>query len=116
MLGNGGLLHGKCFDDLSDRPFRAKDQEVENLAPARLSHRIESIRGCRCSRHAGQYIPLWEYVKTYFCKDKDTSEFRAATSARPDHKSLGDFKKAAAFFSILAVGKLGGASQVGTSW
>ena len=66
MLGNGGLLHSKCFDDLSDRPFRAKGQEVEDLAPARLSHRIESIRGCRCSRHARQYIPLWEYVKRYF--------------------------------------------------
>ena len=66
MLGNGGLLHSKCFDDLSDRPFRVEGQEVENLAPTRLCHSIESIGGCRCSGHACQYIPLWEYVKRYF--------------------------------------------------
>jgi hypothetical protein len=70
MLGHGGLLHAKGFDDLSDRPFRADGQEVENLAPARLSHRIESIGGSRCSCHASQYIPLWEYVKRYFCWSK----------------------------------------------
>jgi hypothetical protein len=52
------LFHAKSFDDLSDRPFRAEGQEVQNLAPTRLSHRIESIGGSSCSRHACQYIPV----------------------------------------------------------
>jgi hypothetical protein len=38
-------------------------------------------------------------------KGKDTSDFRTATSARLDHKNLGDFRKVAGFFSILAVGE-----------
>src|SRR6516162_10929829 len=85
MLGHGGLLHAKGFDDLSDRPFRAEGQEVENLAPARFSHCIESIGGCCCSRHACQYILIWEYVKrycVYFClslANCNLASYRACT-------------------------------------
>src|SRR5215467_3092988 len=84
MLGNRGLLHAEGFDDLSDRPFRAERQEIENLAPTRLRHRVESIGGSRCSGHACQYIFLYGNMSraTFHFFDPCFSAFRPATNLR----------------------------------
>ena len=54
---------------LADRVLFAVHQYIDDLAPPRLGNRVEYVRGCRCSGHRLQYIPIWGYMSTRNLQD-----------------------------------------------
>src|SRR5207302_2310066 len=72
------LLHPQQVHNLSHRPFLERD-EVQNLSPAWLGHRIESIRSCRRSCHRFDNTFLYGNMSSTFFAPP------APPSPPPDH-------------------------------
>jgi hypothetical protein len=62
VLGHLRLGEPELADQVADRPLLV-GQQIDDLPPARLGHRVERVGRGRCSGHAATYIPIWECVK-----------------------------------------------------
>src|SRR6266508_4664331 len=62
MLGHLWLRQPEQAHQLVDGALPA-GEDVQDLAPPGLGHRVERICCRRCSCHGKNHIPLWAYVK-----------------------------------------------------
>src|SRR5207253_3905359 len=68
VLGHQRLPQAEQPDQVVYRPFPGRE-DVQDLPPPGLGHRVERIRCGGCSCHAKHYIPIWEYVKAEMGKE-----------------------------------------------
>ncbi len=63
VFGHLWLSQAEQLDEVVHGPLAA-GEDVQDLPPPGLRHRVERVRCRRCSGHGRYYMPIWEYVKT----------------------------------------------------